>query len=75
MVLYFACKIKQKRGEKRIFAHRIREIFLYIERQILNNYDKMAILPYRESKNTLNIPCAGAAEGSCQSLFPESGRR
>ena len=28
----------------------------------------MAILPYRESKNTLNIPCAGAAEGSCQSL-------
>lgn len=29
----------------------------------------MAILPYRESKNTLNIPCAGAAEGSCQLLF------
>lgn len=35
----------------------------------------MAILPYRESKNTLNIPYAGAAEGSCQSLFPESERR
>lgn len=30
MVFYFACKIKEKRSEKRTFAHRIREIFLYI---------------------------------------------
>ena len=29
----------------------------------------MAILPYRESKNTLNIPCAGAAEVHVNHFF------